>query len=134
MPDLTIKKNTSTDTVHVMHVNTGSCNGCDIEVLRLVLHGTEFVNSPSKADAFIFTGPMNTQIKSEVDKLISKIPSKKTLLLIGSCALSGGICQNNAEIERTFMNRPLISVFGCPPSARQILKGIKMSKKLKSDE
>lgn len=115
-----------------MHVNTGSCNGCDIEVLKLILDNVEFVDSIEDADAVILTGSSSKNMKHRVDSLVTQISKeKRTIVAIGSCSLSGGICQESEAVEPLLVKDGRVCVFGCPPSSEIILKGIKMSRKKK---
>ncbi len=114
--------------IRAMHVNTGSCNGCDVEVLKLILNNVEFVDSIEEADVVILTGPVSKNMKNKVDNFVTRISkAKRTILTIGSCSLSGGICQESEAVEPFLVNDSRICVFGCPPSSEIILEGIRMS-------
>lgn len=121
-------------TVRVMHINTGSCNGCDFEIRRLILNGVEFVNSIKNADVVIFTGPVNEGIKDQVMSFISQISAKKIpVVVVGSCALSGGICRESKVVNPILIKQAGICVFGCPPDPQTIMEGIKMAKEKGGD-
>ena len=49
----------------VFHLNSGSCNGCDIEIVALLTpkydaerFGVKLVGTPKHADVFLITGPV----------------------------------------------------------------------------
>jgi len=49
----------------IYHLNTGSCNGCDIEILAALTpkydaerFGVKLVGSPRHADIIVATGPL----------------------------------------------------------------------------
>jgi Ni,Fe-hydrogenase III small subunit len=111
-----------------MHINTGSCNGCDIEVRGLIVNEVEFVNSVEDADLVVFTGPVNKDIKDQVTTLACKISAKKVpIVVIGSCTLSGGICQESEVVDPILVKQAKICVFGCPPGSQTILEAVKMA-------
>jgi len=54
--------------IWVFHLNSGSCNGCDIEVVDVLTpyfdaerFGVKLVASPRHADALLFTGPVTLE-------------------------------------------------------------------------
>jgi membrane-bound hydrogenase subunit mbhJ len=58
----------------VYHCNSGSCNGCDIEIIAALCprydverFGIKLVGSPRHADALLITGPVTRQM---VDRLL----------------------------------------------------------------
>ena len=63
----------------IYHLNTGSCNGCDIELLALLgprydveRFGVKFVGSPRHADIIVVTGPVTVQSKGIITSSRSK--------------------------------------------------------------
>ena len=57
----------------VFHLNTGSCNGCDIEIVALLTprydverFGIKLVGSPKHADVLLVTGPVDKHIPVDV--------------------------------------------------------------------
>ena len=84
--------------VWVFHLNTGSCNGCDIELLDVVTpyfdverFGVKLVGSPRHADVAILTGPITTKTLSKVVRALEAMPRPRLVLVVGACAAGGGI-------------------------------------------
>ncbi|RLG74756.1 MAG: NADH:ubiquinone oxidoreductase, partial [Thermoprotei archaeon] len=84
--------------VWVFHLNTGSCNACDIEILDVLTPffdaerlGVKLVVSPRHADVILLTGPVTYESLPKVVRTIMAVPRPRLILAIGSCAVSGGI-------------------------------------------
>ena len=81
-----------------VHFNSGSCNGCDIEILAtltprydLERFGIKLQGSPRHADVLICTGPVTLQARdSACCEFTSKCPAPKFVIAVGSCGISGG--------------------------------------------
>ena len=84
--------------VWVFHLNTGSCNGCDIELLDVLTpyfdverFGVKLVGSPRHADVAILTGPITIKTFSKVMRALEAMPRPRLVLVVGACAVGGGI-------------------------------------------
>ncbi len=133
--------------VWVFHVDSGSCNGCDIEVLDMLTpyydperFGIKLVGTPRHADALLVTGAMTRQCRYAVKKVYEAMPPKPRIVIaVGTCASSGGIFYDGYPIYRSkdrFGRDRLRSggveevlpvdmyIPGCPPSPEAILFGI----------
>ncbi len=84
--------------IWVFHLNTGSCNACDIEVLDVLTpyfdaerFGVKLVVSPRHADAILLTGPITYESLPKVVKAIESAPRPRIIIALGSCACGGGI-------------------------------------------
>jgi len=86
----------------VLYVNSGSCNGCDIELLvaftQLQERGLDFEVDvearESSYDVLVVTGPVTAQSFCRLARMIRHVGGKlevKYVVLLGSCACSGGI-------------------------------------------
>jgi Ni,Fe-hydrogenase III small subunit len=127
----------------VFHLNSGSCNGCDIEILDALTPyfdaerlGVKLVASPRHADIVLFTGPVTREALPKVIKALKAVPRPRIVLAIGSCAIGGGIWwdtystlggfpallpilkQQGIEIDR------VVYVPGCPARPEAILYGV----------
>ncbi|MEM0014257.1 MAG: NADH:ubiquinone oxidoreductase [Zestosphaera sp.] len=105
--------------VWVFHLNTGSCNGCDIEVLDVLTpyfdverFGIKLVGSPRHADLILLTGPVTIKTLSKVIKAIKAMPRPRLILALGSCAVGGGIWFNT------------YSTLGGYPKLEEVLKKV----------
>jgi len=84
--------------IWVFHLNTGSCNACDIEILDVLTpyfdaerFGVKLVASPRHADAILMTGPVTLESLPKVIKAIEATPRPRILIVMGSCGVGGGI-------------------------------------------
>jgi Ni,Fe-hydrogenase III small subunit len=80
-----------------IHYNSGSCNGCDIEILAtltprydLERFGVKLQGSPRHADVLICTGPVTLQSRDRLKRIYEQMPEPKFVVAVGSCATSGG--------------------------------------------
>lgn len=117
----------------VVHFNSGSCNGCDIEILAtltphydLERFGIKLVGSPRHADILVSTGPVTQQAKDRLLRIYEQMHEPKFVVAVGSCALSGGVfqgCYNVLDgIDRVLPVSAYIP--GCPPRPEAIIDGI----------
>jgi len=88
--------------IWVFHLNTGSCNGCDIEILDVLTpyfdverFGIKLVGSPRHADLALLTGPITIKTLSKVVRALYAMPRPRLVLAIGACAVGGGIWFNS---------------------------------------
>lgn len=84
--------------IWVFHLNTGSCNACDIEILDVLTpyfdaerFGVKLVASPRHADAILLTGPVTREALPKVIRAIEAVPRPRILIVMGSCGVGGGI-------------------------------------------
>lgn len=84
--------------IWVYHLNTGSCNGCDIEILDVLTpwfdverFGIKLVASPRHADLVLLTGPITIKTLPRVVKALRAVPRPRLVMAIGSCAVGGNI-------------------------------------------
>lgn len=84
--------------IWVFHLNTGSCNACDIEVLDALtpIHdaerfGVKLVASPRHADVILLTGPVTLESLPKVINAIEAAPRPRIIVALGSCGCGGGI-------------------------------------------
>jgi len=84
--------------IWVFHLNTGSCNGCDIEILDALTpyhdaerFGVKLVGSPRHADVLLLTGPITLESLPKVINAIEATPRPRIIVALGSCGSGGGI-------------------------------------------
>ncbi|MDD3620787.1 MAG: NADH-quinone oxidoreductase subunit B family protein [Methanofollis sp.] len=120
--------------IHVAYVDTGSCNGCDIEVLAclsprydLEQYGIYVHNNPREADILLVIGCCTPQWEDKLKEVWEKIPEPKAAIAIGNCPVSG--CVFNRE--GGYVNPPVskhipiaASVPGCPPRPTEIIRAV----------
>lgn len=117
----------------LIHFNSGSCNGCDIEILATLTPrydlerlGIKLQGSPRHADVLICTGPVTRQARERLLRTYEQMPDPKFVLAVGSCAISGGVFQNCYNIVGHIDEVLPVDVYvpGCPPRPEAIIDGI----------
>lgn len=85
----------------VMHFDTGSCNGCDMEIWALLTpyydierFGAVNAGNPKHADVLLLTGPVNKKSASRLKNLYDQVPEPKVVVAVGDCASTGAPFQN----------------------------------------
>ena len=117
----------------VVHFNSGSCNGCDIEIVAALTprfdverFGIVLKGSPRHADVMLVTGPVNHHSASRLKAVYDQMPSPKFVIAIGSCASSGCVfrgCYNNLQGADAVV--PVdVYIPGCPPRPDAIIDGV----------
>jgi NADH-quinone oxidoreductase B subunit len=124
-----------------IHFNSGSCNGCDIEILATVTprydlerFGVKLQGSPRHADILICTGAVTRQARNALIRVYEQIPDPKFVVAVGACAISGGVFQGCYNIVGPIDRLIPVDVYipGCPPRPEAIICGlIKLLTKLK---
>ncbi len=83
-----------------VHFNSGSCNGCDIEILAtltprydLERFGIKLRGSPRHADVLMCTGPVTRQARERLVRIYEQMPDPKFVVAVGSCGITGGAFQ-----------------------------------------
>ncbi len=119
--------------LHIRLVDTGSCNGCEIEIAQLLTphydiqrFGIDFVASPRHADALLVTGPVTRALEPALRATYEATPDPKIVIAVGACALSGGIV-GSAYGSCGGVDRILpvdVYIPGCPPRPLALLHGI----------
>lgn len=117
----------------VIHYNSGSCNGCDIEILAtltprydLERFGIKLQGSPRHADVLIATGPVTRQSRDRLLRIYEQMPDPKFVVAVGSCALSGGVFHGSYNIVGGIDEVLPVSAYipGCPPRPEAIIQGV----------
>ena len=115
----------------IREVDTGSCNGCELEInalgnpyYNLEGVGIRFVASPRHADLLLVTGPVSRNM--ELKRTYDATPEPKLVVAVGDCACDGGIFgESYATRGRVANVIPVdVVVSGCPPEPVEILRGI----------
>ncbi len=120
--------------LNIRHVDCGSCNACEYELIALsnVFYdierfGIRFVASPKHADALTITGPITRNMYKPLIDAINNVPNPKAIIAIGDCAMDGGIFRGAYGVIGGLKDigiEPDILIKGCPPTPRDIIKGI----------
>jgi len=121
--------------LHIRHVDAGSCNGCESELQALNnpfynLHrlGVFFTPSPRFADLLLVTGPVTYAMRGPLHEAYLSLPEPRFVMAMGTCAVSGGTngagyaCGNGLE-EVLPVD---IFVPGCPPNPAAMIHALLM--------
>ena len=118
----TIKTWARVNSPWLIHYNSGSCNGCDIEILATLTprydaerFGVKLQGSPRHADVLICTGPVTLQ---------SREP--KFVVAVASCGISGAVFDGCYNIVGHIDDVIPVDVYvpGCPPRPEAIIDGL----------
>ena len=117
----------------LVHYNSGSCNGCDIEILATLTprydverFGIKLQGSPRHADILICTGPVTRQSRDRLSRIYDQMPEPKCVMAVGACALSGGVFEGCYNCLGGIDQVLPVNVFvpGCPPRPDAIIHGV----------
>ncbi len=118
----------------IRHINTGSCNGCELELrgLRnsfydLERFGLRLVENPGQADVLLVTGPLTRNLKAALEQAWDATPEPKWVVAVGDCAVDGGVFKGSyAVLGGTGHSVPVdLTIGGCPPTPARILAALR---------
>lgn len=116
----------------VFHLNTGSCNGCDIEIVAALTprydperFGVKLVGSPKHADVLVVSGPVTKSMESRVRRVYEQMADPRLVMGIGSC-MSGGVFYDSYTLAGPLEEIIPVDVYvpGCPPRPEAIIDGV----------
>lgn len=117
----------------IYHINAGSCNGCDIELVSVLTPrydaermGFKLVGTPRHADIVVVTGPITTQSKDRLIRTLEQVPEPRVVVSLGSCPRSGNVFKGSYSIEGPLENfvHVDVAVAGCAPKPEAIIAGL----------
>lgn len=119
--------------LHIRHVDIGSCNACDFEMAHLSnpiydvqQYGIDFVPSPRHADMIMVTGVLTRNSTQALQMVYEAMASPKLVMAIGACACSGQVFGNSYAIRGGVDALVPVDIYvpGCPPRPQALLHGI----------
>lgn len=119
--------------LHIRHVDTGSCNACDWEISALLNSvydiqrlGIDFVASPRHADMLMVTGPLTAHLTEALRYTYEAAPQPCLVMALGTCAISGGLFAGAYASAGGIDECVPVDVYvpGCPPRPQAILHGL----------
>lgn len=119
--------------LHIRHLDAGSCNGCDWEIAALLnpyhdvqRFGIDFVASPRHADLLLVTGTMTRNLEQAAVRTWEAMPRPRLVVATGACAINGGVFAGSyagrdgiAEVLPVDVRIP-----GCPPRPEALIHGL----------
>lgn len=114
-------------------VSAGGCNACEMELnatgnanFDLGRYGIEFVASPRHADGIVITGAISKNMAKALEETYLAVAEPKIIIVVGACAISGGVYQNCEETDRTFFENHKVDLYipGCPAHPLVIINAI----------
>ncbi|HHX95555.1 MAG TPA: NADH-quinone oxidoreductase subunit B family protein [Clostridia bacterium] len=117
----------------LVHVNTGACNGCDIEVLAALMprfdverFGILLQGTPRHADVLVCSGPVTRQVKDRVVRVYEQTPAPKFVVAVGTCACNGGVFRGNYNVLGGIDAAIPVDAYipGCAASPPAIIDGV----------
>jgi Ni,Fe-hydrogenase III small subunit len=117
----------------IREVDSGSCNGCELEVnaLQNVAYdlerfGLRFVASPKHADVLLVTGPACRNMREAMERALACTPEPRWVVAAGDCAVDGGVFKGSYAVEGGVGAVLPVDLLipGCPPTPTQLLEGL----------
>jgi Ni,Fe-hydrogenase III small subunit len=109
----------------VRHVDCGSCNGCEHELILatspytdLERFGIGVVASPRHADVLLVTGPVTTRMREPLLTAYAAMPQPRRVAALGDCAIEGDALASPDELVGSAdAVLPVdLRIPGCPPT------------------
>jgi formate hydrogenlyase subunit 7 len=119
--------------LHVRHVDAGSCNGCESELQALNnpfynLHrlGIFFTPSPRFADVLLVTGSVTRAMHGPLLETWNAMPEPRWVIATGTCAVSGGVTGGNYACGTGLDGVLPVDVYlpGCPPNPAALIHAL----------
>ena len=117
----------------LFHINAGSCNGCDIELVAVLAPrydaerlGYKLAGSPRQADIVVVTGPITKQSLPRVLRAISQVPEPRCIVTMGSCPQSGNVFRGSYSVCGPLSKyvHVDVDVAGCTPKPEAVIEGL----------
>lgn len=117
----------------IFHINAGSCNGCDIELVSVLTPrydaerlGFRLTGTPRQADIVVVSGPVTSQTRDRLVRTLAQVPEPKVVVSLGSCPRSGNVfkgsyCVDGPLEKYTHVD---VSVGGCTPKPEAIVAAL----------
>ena len=109
----------------LFHINAGSCNGCDIELVAVLTPrydaerlGFKLAGTPRHADIVVVSGPITAQSKDRVIRTIEQVPDPKVIVTLGSCPRSCNVFKGSYSV---------VAIAGCAPKPEAIIDGLALA-------
>ena len=117
----------------LFHMNSGSCNGCDIELVASLTPrydaeqlGVRLEGSPRHADILCITGPVTRNAVNAIKTVYGQVCGPKAVVAIGSCPATTNVFIDSRTLDGPLDKHLPVDVFvpGCPPRPDAIIQGV----------
>ncbi len=117
----------------LFHMNSGSCNGCDIEIVAALSPrydaeqlGVLLQGSPRHADILVVTGPVTNKAVDAVKTVYGQVCGPKAVVAIGSCPATTNVFIDSRTLAGPLDKHLPVDVYvpGCPPRPDAIIAGV----------
>ena len=117
----------------IFHVNAGSCNGCDIELVSVLTPrydaerlGFRLTGTPRQADIVVVSGPITLQTRDRLVRTLEQVPEPHVVVSLGSCPRSGNVFKGSYAIDGPLdkWTHVDVSVGGCTPKPEAIVAAL----------
>ena len=121
--------------LHIRHVDAGSCNGCESELQALNnpfynVHrfGIFFTASLRFADLLLVTGPVTYAMREPLQRAYEAMPEPRWVMAVGTCAVSGGVAGGGYACGNGLEGLLPVDLYlpGCPPNPAAIIEALLM--------
>ena len=115
------------------HVNSGACNGCDIELIACLTPrydveqlGIRLQGSPRHADILVISGPVTRNSLKALQTVCAQVLEPKVVVALGSCPASCNVFAGSPVVVGPLERYIPVDVYvpGCPPRPDAIIEGI----------
>ncbi len=119
--------------LHIRHVDAGSCNGCESELQALNnpyynLHrlGIFFTPSPRFADLLLVTGSVTYAMREALLETYNAMPQPRWVMAMGTCAVSGGATGGGYSCGHGIEGILPVDIYvpGCPPNPAAMIQAL----------
>ena len=117
----------------VFHVATGSCNGCDIEIIAALTprydaerFGIMLTGTPRHADVLLVTGGVTRPMLPRLKRIYDQTPDPKAVIVVGGCGATGGVFYESYNMVGPVDEHIPVDVYvpGCPPRPEAIIDAV----------
>ena len=123
----------------ILHFDTGSCNGCDIETWALLTPRYDIERfgmlnkaNPKHADILLVTGPVSMKVAPRLKNLYDQMPEPRLVIAVGYCACTGAPFEECYNVHGGVGKIIPVDVFipGCAARPEAIIDGVVLGLKL----
>ena len=117
----------------LFHINAGSCNGCDIELVSVLTPrydaerlGFRLTGTPRQADIVVVSGPSALRTRDRLVRTLAQVPEPRVVVSLGSCPRSGNVFKGSYAIDGPLekYTHVDVSVGGCTPKPEAIIAAL----------